>query len=59
MITKAQRMLAYKPTEFATGLRETYKCYLRERQPAPLIDFSFEDQILSRFGQQSTGARSA
>lgn len=59
VITKAQRMLAYKPTDFAAGLRDTYKCYLRERQPAPLIDFSFEDQILSRFGQQSAGARSA
>jgi 2'-hydroxyisoflavone reductase len=58
VITKAQRMLAFKPTDFATGLRETYRAYLKER-PNPQIDCSFEDQLIARFSQRQSGVRSA
>jgi 2'-hydroxyisoflavone reductase len=42
---KAQRVLKFKPTDFATGLKESYQWYLRHRvYPEP--DYSFEDLIL-------------
>ncbi|HEY1212068.1 MAG TPA: hypothetical protein VGE93_00415, partial [Bryobacteraceae bacterium] len=48
IITKAQRMLAFKPTEFVTGLKTEYRAYLRHRGfPPP--DFSFEDKLLTLF----------
>ncbi|MBV9760006.1 MAG: NAD-dependent epimerase/dehydratase family protein [Acidobacteriaceae bacterium] len=51
IITKAQRMLAFKPTEFQTGLKLTYRSYLsRRRFPKP--DFTFEDGLLSQFTNQ-------
>jgi nucleoside-diphosphate-sugar epimerase len=43
---KAQRVLKFKPTDFATGLKETYKWYLRHN-PFPKPDYSFEDQLLA------------
>jgi 2'-hydroxyisoflavone reductase len=43
---KAQRMLKFKPTEFATGLKETYKWYLRHNE-FPKPDFAFEDALLA------------
>jgi nucleoside-diphosphate-sugar epimerase len=58
VITKAQRMLAFKPTEFGAGLRETYKAYLKER-PTPKFDASFEDALLARFAQRGPGVRTA
>ena len=49
IVTKAQRMLAFKPTDFATGLKTEYRAYLRKRlYPKP--DFSFEDALIARFG---------
>jgi len=51
IITKAQRMLAYKPTEFGAGLKTTYCAYLKKRR-FPKPDFSFEDDLLSRFSGQ-------
>src|SRR5579885_1414269 len=48
IITKAQRMLTFKPTDFLTGLKATYRDYLK-RRPFPKPDFSFEDELLSRF----------
>jgi nucleoside-diphosphate-sugar epimerase len=48
IITKAQRMLALKPTDFAEGLRITYRDYVKQRL-FPKPDFSFEDQVLRRF----------
>jgi nucleoside-diphosphate-sugar epimerase len=47
VITKAQRVLGFKPTEFARGLKETYRDYLRNhhrRHP----DYAFEDALLAR-----------
>lgn len=50
IITKAQRMLAYKPMEFAAGLKETFRSYLKDRHfPDP--DFSFDESVLNRFAQ--------
>ncbi len=46
LITKAQRVLGFKPTPFPEGLKETYRWYLRHspRRPA---DYSFEDKLLA------------
>ncbi len=50
MITaKAQRVLKFKPTDFATGLKETYRWYLRHN-PFPEQDYEFEDRLMSRVG---------
>jgi hypothetical protein len=58
IITKAQRMLAFKPTEFEIGLKATYRAYLKKRgYPRP--DFSFEDELLSRFAGAIHNTRSA
>jgi nucleoside-diphosphate-sugar epimerase len=51
VITKAQRMLTFRPTEFAVGLKETYKAYLKQRA-FPKPDFTFEDELLTRFGRE-------
>ncbi len=51
VITKAQRMLSFRPTDFATGLKVTYKAYIKQRcftKP----DFSFEDEVFSRLAQE-------
>lgn len=45
-VTKITRVLGIRPTPFDTGLRETYRWYVRKnKRPAP--DFSFEDRLLS------------
>jgi 2'-hydroxyisoflavone reductase len=51
VITKAQRMLAFRPTEFATGLKATYKAYLKQRCFAK-PDFCFEDEVFARLAQE-------
>src|SRR5579863_6682476 len=43
---KAQRILKFKPTDFLTGLRESYRWYLRHNE-FPKPDLSFEDQLLA------------
>lgn len=58
VITKAQRMLAFKPTDFATGLKETFKAYLKEH-PEANPDTSFEDALIHSFEQRTRGVRSA
>ena len=58
IITKAQRMLAFKPTDFAGGLRVTYRDYLRKRA-FPKPDFTFEDSLLSRASALLGTTRSA
>jgi 2'-hydroxyisoflavone reductase len=52
VITKAQRMLAFRPTDFAVGLKTTFKAYLKQRSFAK-PDFSFEDEILARFSREA------
>jgi 2'-hydroxyisoflavone reductase len=44
---KAQRVLKFKPTDFLTGLKETYRWYLRNNE-FPKPDLSFEDELLAR-----------
>jgi nucleoside-diphosphate-sugar epimerase len=48
IIQKAQRMLKFRPTDFQTGLKETYRWWLRhgsDRKP----DYGFEDQLIALF----------
>ncbi len=47
VISKAQRVLGFKPTPFADGLKETYKWYLRNHS-RKAADYSFEDQLLGK-----------
>lgn len=58
IITKAQRMLAFKPTDFAAGLKATYRAYVKRRR-FPKPDFSFEDELLNRFSGHIPAPRSA
>lgn len=52
VVTKAQRMLAFKPIDFLTGLRGQYRAYLKKRiYPKP--DFVFEDQLLRSLPESS------
>jgi nucleoside-diphosphate-sugar epimerase len=46
VVTKAQRVLHFQPTDFLTGLKETYRWYLRhhERNPA---NYAFEDHLIA------------
>lgn len=46
VVTKAQRVLGFKPTDFPTGLKETYRWYLRHA-PKKTQDYSFEDSLMS------------
>ena len=50
IVTKAQRMLGFKPTDFLVGLKTAYRAYLKKRG-FPRPDFSFEDELLNRFSQ--------
>jgi len=43
---KAQRVLKFKPTDFATGLKETYAWYLRH-PVYPKQDYRFEESLLA------------
>jgi nucleoside-diphosphate-sugar epimerase len=58
IITKAQRMLSFKPVDFDLGLKANYRAYLKKRgYPKP--DYTFEDELLSRFSQLTHTMRSA
>lgn len=47
-VTKLHRVLGVKPVAFETGLRETYRWYLR--QPRRKLDFRFEDRLVASAG---------
>ena len=47
---KAQRVLKFKPIDFASGLKETYRWYLRNNE-FPKPDFAFEDSLLANAPQ--------
>ncbi|MBV8070258.1 MAG: NAD-dependent epimerase/dehydratase family protein [Acidobacteriaceae bacterium] len=57
IITKAQRMLAFKPTEFAAGLKTTHRAYLKDHTSEP--SFAFDDELLTMFARHSHATRSA
>jgi 2'-hydroxyisoflavone reductase len=46
VVNKAQRMLKFKPIDFATGLKETYRWYLRNNK-FPKPDLAFEDGLIA------------
>jgi len=43
---KAQRVLKFKPVDFNTGLKETYRWYLRHNDSSKQ-DYEFEDKLLA------------
>lgn len=45
VVSKAQRVLGFKPTEFAQGLAETYRWHQRHHDHAAL-NYSFEDRLM-------------
>ena len=45
VVNKAQRVLKFKPVDFATGLKETYRWYLRN-SPFSKPDYAFEDALI-------------
>lgn len=58
IVTKAQRMLAFKPTDFEAGLKASYRCYLKQRNFSK-PDYTFEDELLNRFSTLIPAPRSA
>lgn len=46
VVTKAQRVLGFHPTDLAVGLKETYRWYLRH-QGRKNPDYNFEDALLA------------
>ena len=46
LIAKAQRILKFKPTDFALGLKESHKWWKAATQSVP--DYSFEEQLWAR-----------
>ncbi|MSV32467.1 MAG: NAD-dependent epimerase/dehydratase family protein [Bryobacterales bacterium] len=53
LIAKAQRILKFKPTDFALGLKESHKWWKAAPQSAP--DYSFEEQLLERVKMGEAG----
>jgi 2'-hydroxyisoflavone reductase len=46
IVTKAQRVLGFKPADFVATLKETYRWYMRHHVKRP-IDYAFEDKLLA------------
>lgn len=46
VVNKAQRVLKFKPIDFAAGLKEEYRSY-RRSSPFPPPDYSFEDALIA------------
>ena len=51
---KVQRVLKFKATDFVTGLKDTYKWYLRHNE-FPKPDFAFEDHLLAHAPVMNVG----
>lgn len=45
VVVKSKRVLRFQPTPFETGLKETYRWYLRNSKKSR-IDYSFEDRLI-------------
>jgi nucleoside-diphosphate-sugar epimerase len=58
IVTKAQRMLAFKPTDFEMGLKISYRAYVKQRD-FPRPDYGFEDELLNRFASVMPTPRTA
>ena len=46
VVNKAQRVLKFKPVDFAAGLKETYRWYVRNAS-FPKPDYAFENELLA------------
>lgn len=46
VVAKIKRMLGIEPVDFASGLKQTYRWYLRNHR-RPAIDYTFEDRLLA------------
>lgn len=46
VISKAQRVLGFKPTTFDAGLKETYRWYLKHHE-RPKVDYEFENKLIT------------
>ncbi len=57
VVTKAQRILKFAPTDFEKGLAETYRWYLRHHDRSAR-DYSFEDVLLAGTRPELTTAES-
>jgi nucleoside-diphosphate-sugar epimerase len=55
IVTKAQRVIAFKPTDLLAGLKETYRWYLRHHERKE-IDYSFEDRLMAAPAQPAMHA---
>ena len=53
LIAKAQRILKFKPTDFALGLKESHKWWKAAPQSVP--DYSFEEQLWERVKMGEAG----
>jgi nucleoside-diphosphate-sugar epimerase len=53
VVSKAQRILGLKPTDFAGGLAETYHWHQRHHDHAS-IDYSFEDRLMCLYAAAAT-----
>ncbi len=58
IVTKAQRVLAFRPVDFVSGLKETYKWYLRHHTRRA-VDYSFEDRVLAMGQAMQAGTMAA
>jgi 2'-hydroxyisoflavone reductase len=54
IVTKAQRVLGFKGTDLLTGLKDTYRWYLRHHVRRE-IDYTFEDRVMG-LAQAQTAA---
>ncbi len=50
LVTKAQRVLKFKPTDFPTGMKETYKWW-KAHNHFPPPNYAFEDSLLSKLAE--------
>jgi nucleoside-diphosphate-sugar epimerase len=56
IVTKAQRVLGFRATDFLTGLKETYRWYLRHHVRRE-IDYGYEERLLGQVqAQMGAGA---
>ncbi|MGA2325493.1 MAG: NAD-dependent epimerase/dehydratase family protein [Bryobacteraceae bacterium] len=56
IVTKAQRVLAFKATDFVAGLKETYRWYLRHHTKRE-TDYTYEDRLLGLAQAQAVQAQ--
>ena len=56
IVTKAQRVLGFKPTDFLAGLKETYRWYLRHHTKRE-TDYAYEDRLLGLAQAQAVQAQ--